>query len=63
MLLTSHPSCWALLQGRCSRSVELSCSEIWVPHAYKPHCLLSINSDIVVYGGSVLLNAYKKQYK
>lgn len=31
--------------------------------AYKPYCLLSINSGMVVYNGSLLLNAYKKQHK
>lgn len=28
--------------------------------AYKPYCLLSINSGMAVYYGSLLLNAYKK---
>lgn len=27
--------------------------------AYKPYCLLSINSGVVVYDGSLLPNAYK----
>lgn len=31
--------------------------------AYKPYCLLSINSGVVVYYGSLLPNAYKKQHK
>ena len=31
--------------------------------AYKPYCLLSINSGVVVYDGSLLPNAYKKQHK
>lgn len=31
--------------------------------AYKPYCLLSINSGMVVHNGSLWLNAYKKQHK
>lgn len=31
--------------------------------AYKPSCLLSINSSVVAYKGSLLLNAYKKEHK